>query len=119
MNRVIQGHTDSGVVAATPLVPNSLVTRDATNTLVACTTGDLPAGSVMFAYAAGKTATYYRPTGRHWLKTAGVITANAYVKCGTTGFIVEETTPTVVTAFTIGKCPSGGGSGDVVEVEFK
>lgn len=113
----VQGPIGSGK-ATIAIAANQLVKWDTTaGNIVVCGVGDIPIGVTQDPIAAGAIGAFYRwGPGHEFLVNGSGIAAGDYVKAGAAGVAVQEGTPTVVTAATIGQAKTASDANNQVQL---
>lgn len=89
--------------AGANLVQGNLVKLDGSGNVVVTTSGDVPLGVVAETGAINTSVAIEPFEGVSELVAGGAIAIGNYVKCGTSGKVVVETSATTPTALTIGQ----------------
>lgn len=104
--------------ATIAIAANLAVKWDTTaGNIVVAGAGDIPIGYTQDAIPAGATGAFYRAgEGKEIYVSGSGISAGDYVKCGASGALVQETTPTTVTAITCGQAKTASDSANNILV---
>lgn len=114
---VQQGPLGSGVASAAIPANTCVKWHTVAGQLAACGSGDIPIGVTQDAIASGAVGAFYRWGQGHEAYVAATgVSAGDYVKCGAAGVLVQEASPTTVTAATVGQAKTASDSANNIVV---
>lgn len=112
---LLQGPIGQGVANVAIAANLAVKWHTTAGQIVVCGSGDIPIGVTMDAIAAGVVGSFYRwgPGFEMYISATGV-SAGDYLKCGAAGVLVQEATPSVVTAATVGQAKTASDSANCI-----
>ena len=110
-----QGPLGQGVASANLPANTAVKWHTVAGQLAAAGVGDIPIGVLMDAVVSGNLGSFYRwgPGAEFYISATGV-SAGDYLKCGAAGVLVQEGTPSVVTAATVGQAKTASDASNCV-----